>query len=147
MTLFVNSVVDACVSDGEIHYELAEFAFAAIAIELYTNIDTPSDISEKYDLIYKSKIMDLITHNIDMDQYANIHASVYSKLNYIRDVNMSVINKQISELYGMIENIESQMASIFSGVNSDDIKNVIGALSNGKIDEEKLMNAYIENKK
>ena len=42
--------------------------------------------------------------------------------------------------------ISVQMSEMFNGVNADDIKNIMGALTDGGLDEEKLVKAYMANK-
>ena len=40
----------------------------------------------------------------------------------------------------------SNRALVFVGINSDDITKLVGAMTNGKLDEEKLMSAYFAEK-
>ena len=44
------------------------------------------------------------------------------------------------------DTIMTQMEAIFSGVNAEDMKKLVGALSNFKLDEEKLVKAYMGSK-
>lgn len=146
MAAFVDGVVTACFSDKNDGFtpEFKEFVIDAIMVELYTNIDMPGDLSDRYDVIYRSGITQLIMENIDTWQYEDIRSAIEAKIKNINDANISSFNKQVSELYHAVENIESQMSSVFEGINANDIKNIAGAISGGKIDEEKLVKAYVK---
>ena len=40
----------------------------------------------------------------------------------------------------------SQIANLTSGITAEDMANVVGAFTNGQIDEDKLVKAYMANK-
>lgn len=148
MRIFVDSVVKACFSEpvGVYMPELKDYAIRAMAIELYTNLSTPSDLHKKYDLLYSSDIWYIVLSNIDQDQFNEMLAAIDEKIRNIASANVSLINKQVSDLYSSIENIQAQLSSLFDGIGADDVRNLVGAIANGGIDEEKLIKAYMANR-
>lgn len=148
MRIFVDSVVKACFSEpvGVYMPELKDYAIRAMAIELYTNLSTPSDLHKKYDLLYSSDIWHIVLSNIDQDQFNEMLAAIDEKIRNIASANVSLINKQVSDLYSSIENIQTQLSSLFDGIGADDVRNLVGAIANGGIDEEKLIKAYMANR-
>jgi len=148
MLIFVDSAVKACFSEpvGVYMPELKDYAIRAMAIELYTNLSTPSDLHKKYDLLYSSDIWHTVLSNIDKDQFNEMLTAIDAKIENIANANVSLINKQVSDLYSSIENIQTQLSSLFDGIGADDVRNLVGAIANGGIDEEKLIKAYMANR-
>lgn len=148
MLAFVDNVTTSCFTepDGVYTPELKDYAIRAMGIELYTNISTPADLSKKYDLLYASDIWQVVLENIDAEQFREIVSAIDEKIKNITNANTALITKQVTDLYSAIENIQSQLSSLFGGISDNDIKNLVGAISNGGIDAEKLMKAYLENK-
>lgn len=58
-----------------------------------------------------------------------------------------MIQKQVYELYGVIDNMSEQFEKTFSGVNNEDMTKLISAIANGGFDETKLVDAYFNKKK
>ncbi len=146
--VFVDGVTRSCFSsdDGSYRPELMDCAIRGMAIELYTNISMPSDVNKQHDLLYASDIWHVVLDNINQEQFNQMILAIDKKTNNVASERISVINKQIAELYSSMDYIQDQLKSIFDGIGADDIKNLIGAISNSGIDEEKLMKAYIANR-
>ena len=145
MRVFVDGVTKACFADDDIVFmpENKDFAIRAIGVELYTNIATPSNLNKRYELLYASDIWAVVLAHIDIEQFSEMMCAIDAKIENIANASISTINKQAADLYSAIENIQEQLSSLFGGVGADDIKNLVGAISDGGIDEEKLMRAYI----
>ena len=148
MIAFVENVTNTCfsTSDGTYMPELKDFAIRAVTVELYTNITMPEDLYERYNLLYSSDIWDVIMSNIDGMQYSNMLNAVKEKTKYIIDTNVMSINKNVNDAYKALDSIREQLSAVFDGIDPSDIRNLVGAISNGNIDEEKIVNAYIKNK-
>ena len=148
MLVFVDGVTRSCFGADDSTYrpELKDYAVRCIAIELYTNINTPLDIHKKYDLLYSSDIWRVVLENRDPEQFCQMLSAIDKKIDNIAAANISVINKQMTDLYSSMENIQDQLKSMFDGIGAEDIKNLVGAISSSGIDEEKLMKAYIANR-
>lgn len=146
--LFIDSVVSTCIvgENGSYAPELKSYAIRSIAIVLYTNIRLPVNEDKIYDVLYGNGIWELVTANVDKEQFNDIMKAIDSKIEYLSYSNAEAINKQAEDLYSTIEELSQKIAVLFEGVKSDDVKNIVSSFANGGIDEEKLMQAYLGNK-
>ncbi len=146
---FVDTCCKACF-DAETHEyapEAKDFAIRSCVMSFYTNITMPTNLERQYELIYHSMIMDVITPNIDNAQFKAIINAVEDKIAYHAELNEKLVQQQIESFQNTVKKFEKQMAEMFNGIKIDDMKNIMGALSNNKLDEEKLVEAYMKNKR
>lgn len=127
--------------------EIKDVAIRSCIVGFYTNITLPQNVEKQYELFYCSGIVEFVTDYIDDHQLNAIKAAINRKVDHIAAANIEYMYKQMNDFDNAINVIQDKMAEMFEGVDADDIKNVIGALSNGAIDEDKLVKAYIENRK
>ena len=146
---FVDACVKACFDSNTAAYtpEAKDAAIRSCIIAFYTNITLPESVEKQYELVYHSMILDTITPNIDQNQLNAVVRAVDEKVTYLTRMNTEIVNKQMRDLQNVAANIQNQMSDMFSGISVDDIKNVMSALSDKGLDEEKLVKAYMENKK
>lgn len=147
MLSFVDGVVKSCFTkdDGTYMPEIRRFAIHSNLIESYTNISLPLNIEKRYGLICYSDIIDLILQHIDRNQFNDMVQSVNEKIEHLAKANVESINRQVSDLVASFGNLQTQFADIFGDIGSGDMQNLLGAIQNGKIDEEKLVTAYMNN--
>lgn len=147
-TKFVDACVNACFDSDTAVYapEMKDAAVDSSIVAFYTNITLPESIEKQYELIYHSAILDSIKPYIDQNQLNSIICAIDKKAEYLVRVNTERVNRQISDLQNAAENIQNQLSDMFNDINIDDVKNVIGSLSEKGLDEEKLVKAYLENK-
>ena len=145
---FVNEVVSTCFDEesGEYLPEVKDFIIKKNILEMYANFDLPKNAEECYSLIYGSGVVNYVLGYVNTDQFNEIMASIDEKLNHFVQTNIEMVHKQLNELYMSFDTIMTQMEAIFSGVNAEDMKKLVGALSNFKLDEEKLVKAYMGSK-
>lgn len=146
---FVDVCVKACFDSDTAVYtpEAKDAAIRSCIVAFYTNITLPESIEKQYELIYHSMILDSITPNIDQAQLKSVVSAIDEKTDYLAGVNIEVVNKQMRDLQNIAANIQNQMSDIFKEINIDDVKKVMSSLSDKGLDEEKLIKAYMENKK
>lgn len=146
---FVDVCVKACFDSDTAAYapEAKDAAIRSCIVAFYTNITLPESIEKQYELIYHASILDSIIPHIDQTQLKSVISAIDEKTDYLVGVNTEVINKQVNDLQNIAANIQNQMSDIFNGISIDDIKKVMSALSDKGLDEEKLVKAYMENKK
>lgn len=141
MMLFVTDVVNDCFIGEDSVYcpEIKSFTIERHIIEFYTNLELPNDAMELYDFcVCNRELVDTIADKVEPHQFSNILSAIDEKIDLINNSRVSEVTKQINELYGMIDNIGSQVGGIFEGINQDDIKNILKVLPNTQIDEEIL---------
>ena len=147
---FVNNVVGTCIdeeSGGGYLSELKDFAIKMYVLEMYGNIELPADASERYELIYSCDIFEKILEQINMMQFDEIISAIDKKINYILKANIKSVNTKIEDLNSSIEDFDGQMKNLFNDVSSENINSFMktfASLEDGKVDEEKLVNALIK---
>jgi hypothetical protein len=105
----------------------------------------PDNLNHRHSIIYDTDMMDFIYSNINMQQFVEIETAIHSKLKYLCDTNTKALEKGLRDLVNAFETTQKQMEGMFSGVSQEDIANVVGALANGGISEDKIVEAYISN--
>ena len=149
MAKFGDVCVRACFNPDDASYspEVKDLAIRSCIVALYTNVTLPKNIAKQYELIYHSMILDTISVNVDQIQLNAIIRAIDDKVEHLAAANIEMVNKQMNDLYGALDGVQKQMSEMFNGVDADDIKNIMGALTDGGLDEEKLVKAYMANKK
>lgn len=145
---FVNGVVSACVdtTTGVYNAEIKDFAIKMMVLENYANFTLPKNSEKSYDLIYRTDAFFKVRENINPVQFEEMCNAIDEKIEYVLKSNIETANRQINEMYTSMDGIQNQLSSLLSEINEDDIKNLLGALTKGDVDEEKLMNAYLSGK-
>lgn len=145
---FVDVCTKACFNPDTEAYtpEAKDLAIRSCMVIWYTNLSLPSNLEKQYELIYHSGITDTISQHIDTVQFKAIIDAIDDKIDNLASANVELINKQMNELYTSFETIQKQMADMFDNISPEDIKGAVSALSNGAIDEEKLVKAYMNAK-
>lgn len=146
---FVDVCVKACFNPDDTSYapEAKDLAIRGCIVAFYTNVTLPDNIVKQYELIYHSRILDVVMPNIDQIQLDAIIKAIDDKVEHLASANIEFVDKQINDLLGALDGVQKQMSDIFGGIDAEDIKSIIGALTSGVIDEEKLVKAYMDSKK
>lgn len=148
MMNFVDAVSKLCFAEDTGAYipEVKDFGIKTYILEMYAGIEMPKSTNDMYDLLYRTDIVYTIIDNINKVQLDEIVTAIDNKIKHLSDAKVDAITKQMSELYSAFDNLEKQLENIFSGISHDDMSKIVGALSNGKFDEGKLVSAYLEGK-
>lgn len=146
MLVFVNAIVDNCFDD-DLKYipEAADYIRRCAVLELYANFRLPQEAEKRYEFVYSdamSEALEMILSVIDAEQYSEILSSAQEKIDYRISTDVERANRRVDEAARSLNELEDQLRELFSGVTSDDVKGMIGALANG-IDEEKIVNAIV----
>ena len=145
MKSFVDNVVSACItSDGDYTPENKDPAIRECVLTMYCNITLPNDISHKYDILYGSGLFETILGDINNDQFRQIVKAIDKKIDDAEEKNVQHVYAELNQVVNSMKSLTEEFGNLFKGITSDDIKNIIGAISNSKLDEEKLVKAYME---
>jgi len=146
---FVDSVVQSCFMEGSGTYlpEIKNFAIRANVLDTYANFTLPKNIETQYTLICDTDAYDVVVQNIDPEQFADILEAIDSKVEMTARANIERLNYQMGVLYDKFEALEDQIGNLFSSVTPDEVKKIAEAVSNGNLDEDKIVQAYIETQK
>lgn len=149
MLEFVDYVVKTCFSDdGEYLPEVKDFAIKSCLLEMYANFDLPKDLPTRYAVIYNSDIVDAVLNRIEGRQFGEIINAIEQKIANLAQANVQMVYAQMNRINDEFENLQNNIAALFTGVEQDDIKKLVNAISNGNIDEGKIVQAFAsQNKK
>lgn len=148
MIAFVDGVAKSCFAADTNDFipGVKDFVISCFVIEMYSNLTLPQNVSKKYEIISSCDVVDVILENVDREQFDNITGAINEKIRYLISVNLSQATVKINELLYSFGDIESKVGELFGKISSDDVQTLVSAISDGKIDEGKLMQAYLENK-
>lgn len=149
MLEFVDYVVKTCFSDdGEYLPEVKDFAIKSCLLEMYANFDLPTDLPTRYSVIYNSDIVDAVLNCIEGRQFGEIINAIEQKIANLAQANVQMVYAQMNRINDEFENLQNNIAALFTGVDQDDVKKLVNAISNGNIDEGKIVQAFVsQNKK
>lgn len=149
MLEFVDYVVKTCFSDdGEYLPEVKDFAIKSCLLEMYANFDLPTDLHTRYSVIYNSDIVDAVLNCIEGRQFGEIINAIEQKIANLAQANVQMVYAQMNRINDEFENLQNNIAALFTGVDQDDVKKLVNAISNGNIDEGKIVQAFVsQNKK
>ena len=141
---FVNTVIKDCFGEETSEYrpEAKRFSIDRAVLYYYSNITLPVGVEKQYDLICRTDAVDEVKKYVNLKQFNMILDAVEEKIEMLLDENVAVVNAKLTEFSEAMDGAKG----MFDGVDPEDLRNLIGALSNGVLDEEKLMRAYLEAK-
>lgn len=144
MLEFVNIVVSTCFSNESNSYmpEVRDFATRICILDKYANFTMPKNIKTQYELVYCTDAVEQVLQHVNSNQFNEIELSISKKIDNMSQANIEAVNKQMNELFNEFNNLQNSLASLFDGIENIDIRAFAGAISNGGIDEEKLVKAY-----
>ena len=144
---YVNNCVDAVIDEETYLPEAYDFMVRSNLIEKYTNISLPDSLTHRYDILFTSDIVGRVMSVIDMPQYEMILNAIDQKIEYKKTMNTFELNMRVSRLISAFENVYEQTESMYSGLDADDLKKILSAVSNADFNEESLVKAYMNNTK
>lgn len=145
---FVDSVVSVCFSDGgEYMPEIMDFAIKSKVVEEYSNVSLPDNIEHRHKLIYGTDIVESILDNVSEAQVREIVSAIGKKVDHIRNENAARARADVDRLVASFESINSHMEDIFGAIDGSGLSSLIGAIQNGRLDEEKVVSAYLAQRK
>lgn len=144
MLAFVDAVTKNCFSEENATYmpEIKDFATRSCIIEYYTNISLPSNVEKRYELLYRSSILNDIVQHIDKLQFDAMLEAIEYKTAHLAQANIEAITGQMNELYSLFGNLQKQFEDSFGNIDEGAVAGVINALSNG-MDEDKIVRAVL----
>lgn len=149
MLTFVDSVTKSCFLDENNSYmpELKVFAIKCCVLELYANFALPANVERRYNLIYNTDAFDVVLQHINIKQLNEIIDAISDKTDNMAHENVEAMRKQIYDMYSSLNDLQKQLSDVFSDINAKDVSRFIGAVAEGRLDEEKLVQAYMKHGK
>ena len=148
MLAFVDDVVGSCFHD-KLGYmpEVKDFAIKTNILSRYANFSLPDNLEHRYQLVYMTDAVDAVCAAIDGTQLQEIFNSINDKIRFLCDSKATMIQERINDVLNTMEKMRDNTNSIFDGITQNDLKNLMGAITSNGLDEQKLVQAYIEQSK
>lgn len=147
MLTFVNDVVESCFQrDGVYTPEVLDFAIKSNIISRYTNVSLPDKLEHRYAILYCSDLVDFVCQHINMQQVQEMVTSINRKLAYMCDTNTVSVQNRLNDLISAFETMQEKTEAMFSNVTPDDMTRLVGAIGDGALTEEKIVEAYMKHK-
>lgn len=148
MMTFVDGVVKTCFTDNDTRYtpEVRDFAIRCSVLEMYANFTLPNNVEKRYELAYGCDAYKTIMESIDMSQFDAMLRAIDDKVEHLAEANIEAVTRQVNELYASLSALEERLSTVFQGIDKETITQLVGAMTDGKFDEERLVHAYLETK-
>ena len=149
MMTCADGAVKSCFAsdDGQYLPEIKSFAIDSGILEAYTNLSLPANIESRYEFICGcEELINFIKVKVNQHQLQEMLDAIDEKIKYIASANIDDVTARMNEIYGSLEDIEHQFEGLFGNVNPESLNKMITALSDGKLDEEKLVKVIMSEK-
>lgn len=144
---FVDDVVQSCFQrNGAYVPEVLDFAIKSNIIGKYTNVSMPDNLEHRYAILYNSDLVDFVCQHINMQQLQEMVSSINRKLAYMCDTNTVSVQNRLNDLISAFETMQEKTDAMFSDVTPDDMTRLVGAIGDGALTEEKIVEAYMKHK-
>lgn len=144
---FVDDVVQSCFQrNGAYVPEVLDFAIKSNIISKYTNVSMPDNLEHRYAILYNSDLVDFVCQHINMQQLQEMVNSINRKLAYMCDTNTVSVQNRLNDLIHAFETMQEKTEAMFSDVTPDDMTRLVGAIGDGALTEEKIVEAYMKHK-
>jgi len=146
MMTFANSVVKSCFDQASGAYmpEVKDFAIRANVLDMYTNFTLPKDLSKQYDMVIRSGAVEMVLNYINYVQFNELVKAIDSKLQNTADANIQAFITKLDNVTTAFSDMQTEMEKMFSGVDTEDIGKLVGAIANGNNTEEGIVKSYLE---
>ena len=146
MMTFTNSVVKSCFDQASGAYmpEVKDFAIRANVLDMYTNFTLPKDIGKQYDMVIQSGAVEMVLNYINYAQFNELVKAIDSKLQNTADANIQAFITKLDNVTTAFSDMQTEMEKMFSGVDTEDIGRLVGAIANGDNTEEGIVKSYLE---
>lgn len=145
---FVDEVVGSCFHD-QMGYmpEVKDFAIKSNILTRYANFSMPDNLEHRYQMVYGTDAVDAVCSAIDTVQLQEIVNSINSKIRFLCDSKANLIQERINSVLETMEEMRDNTKDIFGGLSQDDLKALMGAITEHGLSEQKIVEAYMEQKR
>lgn len=147
MMSLVSEVADNCfLENGRYIPEMMQPLLECCVVDRYTNINLPTNIESRYELVLRSGIMDFIMPRINSNQYNDIVVAIRDKVDYMCDARTVEFERVMEKMAESVDKLHDSANSLFENISDEDIKAVMAAFSGDKSIEQRVVEEYIKNK-
>lgn len=147
MMSLVSEVSENCfLENGSYLPEVMQVLLYCGVVERYTNINLPSKLEARYDLVSKSGIMDFILSHINTSQYNDIVVAVRDKVDYLCDSRSEELDRAMDKMIESINELQKTTTNLFGNVSQDVVNRIAETVCDDRKIEEKVVAEYISKK-
>lgn len=148
MLAFVEDIVSACFAgDGSFIPQAEQFAIKSGVLTYYAGFAMPENLEKQYDLVMKTDAYDVVVEYINEAQFKDIIDAADRKIDFLCDSNALTIKAEAEKVVAEFQKLGEQMEAVFNGMSADDIQKILSSVGDiGKVDEGKIVEAYMEHK-
>lgn len=145
---FVDDVVESCFHElYGFMPEVKDFAIKSNILSRYANFSLPDNLEHRYQMVYGTDAVDVVCEDINTTQLQEIVDAIDDKIEFHCNTRTAEIQKRIDQVVEAIEDMSHQTEALFSGFTQDDMKALMGAIAESGLNEQKIVKAYMEQKK
>lgn len=145
---FVDDVVGSCFHEQYgFMPEVKDFAIKSNILSRYANFTLPDNLEHRYQMVYCTDAVDTVCGAINTTQLEEIIDAIEDKIQFNCDTRTVELQKRIEQTADAIEKLLSNAGALFSGITQDDLKATMKAIADGGLDEQKIVKAYLEQKR
>lgn len=147
MMSLVSEVAENCfLNDGRYIPEVMQPLLDCGVVEHYTNINLPSNLEARYELVSKSGIIDFIMPKINSNQYNDIVVAVRDRIDYACDSNTAEFRRSVDKMTEFMSDIQEKITEMFGDISAEDVKKVFGDAGDARSVEARVVDEYIKQK-
>lgn len=148
MLAFVDDAAGSCFHDRMgFMPEVMDFVIKSNILTRYANFSMPDDLEHRYQMIYGTDIVDTVCGAVNTAQLDEIIKAVNSKIRFQCDSKADLIQERVGAVLDAMEKMRDSTKEIFDGITHDDLKAIMSAVTSHGMDEQKIVQAYMEQKK
>lgn len=149
MIAFADSVVKSCFDQttGAYMPEIRDFAIRSNVMERYANFTMPSNVGRQYDMVMRSGAFEVVLNHVNHDQFNELMRAIEVKLQNAADANVQMVFRKFDDAVTSFEGLQDKVGALFDGIDKADIGNLLNAISEHGVSEDKLVKAYMEQKR
>lgn len=136
------AIADAAYSaDGGYRPDIVDAVARMIILSAYTDIELPDSFDDKYMFVYASGVYESVISSINQWQLKSVMNGVDEMIRYRIRMNVNAVESNMIAVSGELTTVLRQFKEMYNGVSGDDMKSLVSAISNTKLDEAKLVEA------
>ena len=128
---------------GEYTPQKLDFAVRLCVIEAHTNVRLPDDTEHQYRILYGTDLFRTVYEYINHDQYAVMLDAITDAVHERNNANKAMFERDMNTVLEQVNQIGSRLQDMFENIGPDDIQNLVRAIGDNGIDEEKIVKAVV----
>jgi hypothetical protein len=122
---------------------LFDFAFDAMLLLFFTDIELPEDAEEKFALVCHTNLCFEVKQHLDFEYLDDLRTAALQKIAHLLRCAENALTAQMTELLASFAQLQEQTRDAFANVGGADLKALVDNFAG--MDEAKLAQAVLAN--